>query len=151
MSERYEMLLAALRQEIKMDGARPAKIDAAATAMLATGDARIASDLLSLLSDQAAYDEGMFTLIHTAESFDDTTYVRSLLSVFPELVNSSPRWASIVLMRVLNSDATRREAIDQLRKASEPIKQSVKIMCERINEVRPQFLSKTAPVLIAAT
>jgi hypothetical protein len=151
MNERYEMLLAALRQEIKMDGARPAKIDAAATAMLATGDARIASDLLSLLSDQAAYDEGMFTLIHTAESFDDTTYVRSLLSVFPELVNSSPRWASIVLMRVLNSDATRREAVDQLRKASEPIKQSVKIMCERINEVRPQFLSKTAPVLIAAT
>ncbi len=145
------MQLSALRKEIEVDGARPAKIDAAVTAILATDDPRIASDLLSLLSDQAAYDEGMFTLIHTAESFDDTTYVRSLLLVFPELVSSSPRWASIVLMRVLNSDTARREAVDQLRKASEPIKQSMKIICERINEVRPQFLSKTTPVLIAAT
>jgi hypothetical protein len=67
------------------------------------------------------------------------------------LLASSPRWGSIVLMRVMNSDETRHELVRQLREASSSIKESVRVMCERINGVSPEFLSKTVPVTLAAT
>lgn len=106
-----------------------------------------------MLSDKAEYDEGMFSIIHAVESLDETpygSYVSALLSVFPTLSAASPRWASIVLMRVMNSDASRHELVRQLRDAAAPIKESVRSMCERINEVSPEFLSKTIPVTLAA-
>ena len=53
-------------------------------------------------------------------------------------------------MRVMNSDASRHELVRQLRNAPAPTKESVRIMCERINEVSPEFLNRTVPVTIAA-
>lgn len=153
MTETYEMQLAALRHEIEMGGARPSEIDKAVDSLLTAGGATLASDLLKLLSDNAEYDEGMFTLIHAAESLDHApyaSYVSSILSVFATLSTSSPRWASIILMRVMNNDSTRHELVRQLREASVPIKESVRVMCERINEVSPEFLSRTVPVTLAA-
>jgi len=151
MNEAYEHKLADLRREIETEGARPAVIDASVSELWADGGEHLARDLLSLLSDSAKHDEGMFSLIHAAESFDDGTYVRALLSVFPNLVSSAPRWASIVLMRVLNSGSARSEMVRQLRDVSLSVKASVREMCERINEVSPQFLSKTVPVTVAAS
>jgi hypothetical protein len=151
MSEAYEHNLADLRREIETGGARPTVIDIAVSELIASGDERLPKDLLSLLSDSAEYDEGMFSLIHAAESFDDTDYVRALLSVFPRIASAAPRWASIVLMRVLNSGAARLEMVGQLRVAPAPIKEAVREMCERINQVSPQFLSKTVAVTLAAS
>lgn len=146
----YDSELQALRHEIEMGGARPSAIDDYVSALLTIGGDTLTEDLLSLLSDKVEYDEGMFTLIHAAESVADTTYISALLSVFPELLASSPRWASIVIMRVMNSDASRLELVRQLRDAPMPVKKSVRVMCERINEVSPEFLSKTVPIAIAA-
>jgi hypothetical protein len=146
----YDSELQALRREIDTGGARPAVIDAHVDALLTEGGDTLVEDLLSSLSDEAEYDEGMFTLVHAAESIADTPYVSALLMVFPTLLAASPRWASIVLMRVMNSDASRRELVRQLRDASAPIKESVREMCERINGVSPEFLSKTIPVTLAA-
>ena len=151
MSETYEHKLEDLRREIETGGARPAVIDTAVNELFADGDGRLARDLLSLLSDSAEYDEGMFTLIHAAENIDKDTYVRSLLSVFPQLVTSAPRWASIVLMRVLNNGSAQLEMVRQLRDAPVSVKEAVREMCGRINEVSPQFLSKTVPVTLAAS
>ena len=151
MSEAYEHKLADLRREIEAGGARPTVIDVAVSELMADGNGSLSSDLLSLLSDDAEYDEGMFSLIHAAESCDDGAYVRALLSVFPHLVSSAPRWASIVLMRVLNSDAAQAEMVRQLRDAPASVKDAVREMCGRINEVSPQFLSKTVPVTLAAS
>ena len=149
----YDSELQALRREIEAGGARPSIIDNHVNALLTEGRATLAEDLLALLSDKAEYDEGMFSIIHAVESLDETpygSYVSALLSVFPVLSAESPRWASIVLMRVMNSDATRHELVRQLRDAPAPIKESVRSMCERINEVSPEFLSKTIPVTLAA-
>jgi hypothetical protein len=146
----YDSELQALRREIDTGGARPAVIDAHVDALLTEGGDTLVEDLLSSLSDEAEYDEGMFTLVHAAESIADTPYVSALLMVFPTLLAASPRWASIVLMRVMNSDASRHELVRQLRDASAPIKESVREMCERINGVSPEFLSKTIPVTLAA-
>lgn len=151
MSEAYINKLADLRREIEAGGARPIVIDAATSELIAEGNGSLASDLLSLLSDDAEYDEGMFSLIHAAESSDDGAYVRALLSVFPHLVSSAPRWASIIFVRVLNSDGARTEMVIQLRGAPAPVKEAVREMCGRINEVSPQFLSKTVPVSMAAS
>lgn len=151
MSEAYSHNLADLRREIETGGARPTVIDVAISELIADGDERLPSDLLSLLSDSAEYDEGMFSLIHAAESYDDRTYVRALLSVFPHLTLSAPRWASIALMRVLNSSPAQTEVVRQLRDAPASVKEAVREMCGRINEVNPQFLSKTVPVTLAAS
>ncbi|WP_312687380.1 Imm30 family immunity protein [Brevundimonas nasdae] len=146
----YDSELQALRREIETGGARPSVIDDHVDALLTEGRATLAEDLLASLSDKAEYDEGMFSIIHAAESVDDTPYVSALLAAFPALSASSPRWASIVLMRVLNSSQAQHELVRQLRDASAPIKESVRAMCERINEVSPEFLSKTVPVTLAA-
>jgi hypothetical protein len=146
----YDSELQALRREIEIGGTRPSVIDGHVDAVLTEGGETLAADLLTSLSDKAEYDEGMFSLIHAAESIDDTRYVSALLSVFPTLSASSPRWASIVLMRVLNSSQAQRELVRQLRDAPAPIKELLRSMCERINEVSPEFLSKTVPVTLAA-
>ncbi|MDR6609081.1 Imm30 family immunity protein [Pseudomonas synxantha] len=153
MNAKYDSELQALRREIETEGARPSVIDARVDAMLAEGGKNLAADLLSMLSDKAEYDEGMFTLVHAAESLDVApyaSYVSALLSVFPALFTSSPRWASIILMRLMNGDASRQELVRQLRTAPAPVKESVRVMCVRINEVSPEFLSKTVPVTLAA-
>lgn len=151
MSEAYENHLADLRREIEAGGARPKVIDGAVTALVADANKQLPADLLSLLSDKAEYDEGMFSLIHAAESYDDDIYVRALLSVFPHLAASAPRWASIVLMRVLNGSAAQAEMVRQLRDAPASVKGAVREMCGRINGVSPQFLAKTVPVTLAAS
>lgn len=145
--------LQALRREIETGGARPSIIDNHVDALLTQGSATLAEDLLALLSDNAEYDEGMFSIIHAVESLDEPpygSYVSALLSIFPALSAAAPRWASIVLMRVLNSDASRHELVRQLRDAPLPMKETVRSMCERINEVSPEFLSRTVPVIMAA-
>lgn len=151
MSENYEHYLADLKFEIETGGARPSVIDIAVNELVKRGDERLPRDLLSLLSDSAEYDEGMFSLIHAAEIYDDRSYVRALLSVFPGLVTSAPRWASIVLMRMLNCPSTQAEIVRQLRTAPVSAKKAVWVMCDRINLVSPQFLSKTVPVTVAAS
>lgn len=151
MREAYEDKLKALRWEIEDGGARPALIDQAVSQLLTYDRPYTAQDLLSLLSDEAEYDEGMFSLVHAAENSDRGTYVQALLSVFPALVLSAPRWASIVLMRVLNSEAAQAEMVRQLRDTSAETKESVREMCGRINKVSPQFLSKTISVTLAAS
>ncbi|MXO66715.1 Imm30 family immunity protein [Altericroceibacterium endophyticum] len=151
MDATYDHCLADLRREIETGGARPAVIDIAVNDLLEERRERLPSDLLSLLTDSAEYDEDMFSLIHTAETYDDIAYVRALLTVFPQLVSSSPRWASIVLMRVLNNPLTQAEMVVQLRTASAASKDATREMCDRINSVSPEFLSKTVPVTLTAS
>lgn len=154
MSAVYDSELQALRDEIETEGARPSVIDQRVDALLTEGGDNLAADLLSVLSDRAEYDEGMFSIIHAAESLDINPYrlyVSALLSVFPMLMVSSPRWASIVLMRVMNSDASRHELVRQLRDAPAETKESVREMCGRINELSPEFLSKTVSVTLATS
>lgn len=145
----YEKILAELRHEIESGGASPAVIDGAINKLLSFADERFSRDMLLLLSDGAKYDEGMFSLIHAAESVDDARYVRELIAVFPVLLVSSPRWASIVLMRVLNSSTAQSELVNQLRDSPSEVKEAVREMCRRINEVSPKFLSKTLPITLA--
>lgn len=106
--------------------------------------------LAEFFDDDAEFDELMFSIIHTIEVHDDETYVRELLKAAPRLCSRSPRWASIVFMRVLNSDATRKELVLQLRNSPAATKEALRNLMEKINERGVEFMAKTTPVIIAA-
>ncbi len=106
--------------------------------------------LLLMLDDASKDDESMFSLIHASEDFDDDVYVRELVAVLAKLRAAAPRWASILLMRVLNNDSTRIELVRSLRTASPESKEAIAWLCERINESSPVFMGKTVSALVAA-
>ncbi|WP_090313469.1 Imm30 family immunity protein [Duganella sp. CF517] len=105
--------------------------------------------LLLSLEDDFQFDEGMFSVIHTAETFDDREYVAGFLNAIPHMLTTAPKWASIVLTRILNSEETKRELIRALVKSNASIKKSVEDLCNRINDQGTDFLSKTVAVLVA--
>lgn len=107
--------------------------------------------LLSLFHDNAQHDEVMFSIIHGLEIFDDPTYIEHVLRGAPSLCEQSPRWASILFMRMLNSEPTRLELVRQLRNAASDTKASIKSLMEKINARSPQFLPKTTAVIVAAS
>jgi hypothetical protein len=125
-------------------------IDAALAQVTRFGSPQSIAPLLLMLNDSAPYDEGMFSLIHAAEGFEDGVYVREFLAVLPKLRGASPKWASLVLMRVLNNDSTRAELVRAVRDAAPAIKDAAKWLCDKVNERSPKFMSKTLPVLVAA-
>jgi len=140
-----------LRLAVQMTGEGSVQaIDAALAQVTKYGSPQSIGPLLLMLNDCAAYDEGMFSLIHAAEAFEDSVYVREFLDALPELHVTAPRWASIVLVRVLNSDGTRADLVRALRDATPAIKQAARWLCGKVNERSPSFMSKTLPVLAAA-
>ena len=111
----------------------------------------IIGPLIDFFDDEAPFDEVMFSIIHTIETFEDETYVRGLLEKAASFCESSPRWAAIVFMRVLNADATQHELVRQLREANDATKAAVRNLMEKINARGVQFVAKTTPVLVAAS
>ena len=106
--------------------------------------------LAEFFDDACEFDELMFSIIQTIEVHDDQTYCRELLKAAPRLCSQSPRWASIIFMRVLNADTARKQLVLQLREAPADTKAAVKDLMERINERGATFLEKTTPVILAA-
>jgi hypothetical protein len=107
--------------------------------------------LLGLFRDNAQYDELMFLIIHGIEIFEDKSYVTEILRGASLLCSNSPRWASIIFMRVLNSEPTRLELVRQLRDADPDTKAAIKSLMEKINARSVQFLPKTTAVVVAAS
>jgi hypothetical protein len=106
-------------------------------------------ELTRFFDDDSEYDEAMFSIVHLVESFDDERYVSKLLEASPEFCETKPRWASIVFMRVLNSESAKRELIRQLRISSPNVKNVIRALMEKINARSVKFLEKTTPVLVA--
>lgn len=105
--------------------------------------------LVLFFEDNQQYDEVIFSIVHSIEVFEDQLYVARLLSVASVFCSNSPRWASIVFMRILNSEPTKRELIRQLPSAAEDAKTAIRQLMEKINSRRAEFIAKTTPVIIA--
>jgi hypothetical protein len=103
--------------------------------------------LLVFFEDDPPFEELMFSIIHSIESFDDPTYIRELLQGLQELSARSPRWATILLMRVLNADPARLELIRQLGSAGHDIREKVRGMVRDLAARRPKFAEKAAQIL----
>ena len=120
-----------LEQIVREAGGSAPAIDAAIGPVLAANDASVIGPLLLLLRDDADED-GMWSLLHAAESFDDEPYVRDVLRVLPLLNQTSRRWSEILIVRILNSEATRAHLIGQLGLALEERKSAVRSVCARL-------------------
>lgn len=105
--------------------------------------------LVSLLKDDFEYDEFMFSIIHCIEKFETQIYVKHILNSIPAFIYKSPRWASIIHMRILNSEKTLLAYIIEIRQnAVDAQKDAIKELLNTINKVSPEFLAKTVPLLV---
>jgi len=140
--------IAALRQ-IDLEGGDDfvIRFENALADIAAMNDPTSISLLCAFFNDDAEFDEVMFSLIHTIESFDDATYAARLVEAAPRLCDRSPRWASIVFMRVLNSPASTAALVDVLRGATDGQRAAVRSLMRKINEMSGEFIEKTQPVL----
>lgn len=143
--EAFELL-----QALLANAAPVVEVDRAISVVKSSKDVCGVSRLLSLLDDGAAYDESMFSIIHAAEDSDDLTYANAFVDSVPALVRQAPRWASIILMRILNNENSRRALVGVARSAPEDSRLSLTALCEAINERGVEFVGKTLPIIIAA-
>ena len=141
-------LLTQLRQTVA-DGQSAGLIDAALHPIAEARDPRSIKPLLLMLNDESN-DDGMWSIVHAAEQFEDNEYVGGLVEALPFLHIASTRWASILMMRLLNSDATRLVLVRQIREAPIEARNVAASICEGINERDARFLAKTTAVMIAA-
>lgn len=131
-------------------GGEVREIDEAVSKVASLKDPASIKALLCFLRDSALYDEGMYSLIHAAESFDDDIYIREFLFALPTLCRQAPAWASVVLMRVLNSDSARESLTKQVPDKDQDVKDSLIWLLEQINRESTAFLTKTVAPLVAA-
>jgi hypothetical protein len=138
--------LEALRAVIAADGDAVA-IDEALLP-LASRDEAIAPILLFLNED--GDQDGMWSIVHVAEAFEDAPYVAGFLDALPELAGASPWWARTLMIRVLNQDATRTALVRRLPQAPSSVKAATILICERVVCGDAGFIDKAEPVLSAA-
>lgn len=132
------------------NGGAVEKIDSAVSNVAKLKDPSSIGPLLCMLNDNALFDEGMYSLIHAAEEFNDDVYTRELLSVLSVMRHKAPAWASVVLMRALNNDQTHNCLTRKARTVSRETKESLVWLLEQINKESPAFLAKTVALLVAA-
>jgi hypothetical protein len=105
--------------------------------------------LLPLLDDHAEYDELMFSIIHAIESFDDDIYVREILQQLPGFLAKSPRWATVIHMRILNSPQTLAAYSAAIKTLSGPEKHAVHDVLNAVCRKNAKFES-SADTLLAS-
>ncbi len=70
------------------------------------GDEEQIISLIEFLEDNYEYEEVMFSIIHTVEAIEDEKYVNSLMkNRLYSLFQKSPNWASMLLLRMVNSES----------------------------------------------
>ena len=92
-------------RSIEPRGEGVAQIDLLLAEVSEAGDARAIPLLLPFLARDDWPDELKFSLVHAIEAFDDRAYADGILAGLPALQAASPRWATIIHMRILNSPA----------------------------------------------
>ncbi|MEM9341913.1 MAG: Imm30 family immunity protein [Pseudomonadota bacterium] len=104
--------------------------------------------LLTLFADDRP-DAAMFSLIHTVEKLDRATYLSGLADGMSSLVRVAPRWASIIVMRVLNDPDYVQAFGTELRDRDAETKEAVTWLMNAINARSSSFKEKTQPLLDA--
>lgn len=134
-------------RRVVTDGGTALEIDNALLPLIKHSDPFIISPILTLLNERGDQD-GMWSILHTAESFDGPPYVVGLLTALPSLTETSPRWAQTLVLRILNSETYTAEFTAQLRNAPARTKEVVATICEKLSE-DVRFRSNAAQILAA--
>lgn len=124
-------------------------IEGSLTKIMAFDNASVIRPLIRLIEDDAEYDEAIFSIIHSVESFKDDVYVSECMKELPDLVTQAPLWAIILFQRILNNDYTRGCLIENIHFTTHEIKQTVLWLVEEVNRKSTQFLDKTEAIKLA--
>lgn len=147
----YAGRLGALRAAIAAADGGPFSLADELAAVVREGGSTLAGDLLLSLSDDA-HSGAMQALVHAAEALDTAPYrshTATVLAVFPQLSGTAPDWALEVLRRIMGADAPLRELVRQLGDAPEPVKASVRAICQRNDAISPDHLPRSAKAQVA--
>lgn len=125
-------------------------IDTALAEVMVFNDPSVIRPLIRLIEDNAQYDDAIFSILHSIESFQDDVYISEVLKELPYFVHKAPRWASILFMRILNSESARECITEKLYFVNSEIKAAVLQITKMINDGSPKFLEKTFTVINAA-
>lgn len=103
--------------------------------------------LVALMDDKFEFDELMFSIIHTIESFEDSVYVKEIIKSIPNFVLDSPRWASIIHMRIVNSESTLAKYIEEIQNAPENSRKILNLLLKSMAKRGKDVELKVQPLL----
>lgn len=142
-AQEYEALLASWRTGEALNiGA----CEEALAVVAAFKDPKSLGPLLGLFGETLVPDELLFSVIHAVEAYPDDLYIAELLNSTESLGRSSNRWASIIFMRVLNSNTARAELRLAVLRAPKSIRTAVSHILDDVVQRRPEFAAKAAEV-----
>jgi hypothetical protein len=148
VSHGLEQVINSLSKEIQINHFNNVeKIDAKLAEIMAFNDCSVIRPLVRLIEDNAQYDEAVFSIIHSIESFKNDIYIIEIINEFPYMVNKAPNWATILLIRILNSKTARECLIDKVSLTTPVIKTSILFLVQRIDSEKPNFFEKTASLM----
>ena len=108
---------------------------------------RIISKLIPLLKDDFEYDELMFSVIHTVEVFEDDIYINELFMTLPNFIYQSPRWASIIFMRILNNENSFKVFKTYFSKLNKEKKDSIQALFYSMSKIDEEISNLVSPFL----
>ena len=147
---RLEQAINSLSKEIQINHFNNVKnIDAKLAKIMAFKDCSVIRPLVRLIEDNAQYDEAVFSIVHSIESFENYVYINEIINEFPYLVKKAPNLATILLIRRLNNNTARECMIDQVSLTTPAIKNSILFLLQHINAEKPNFFEKTASLMKA--
>jgi hypothetical protein len=103
--------------------------------------------LLKLFNDEAQYDELMFSIIHTIESFDVQVYIAQIMRELPSLFRSSPRWAIVLHMRILNDPESRSAYASALQSLQPAEAHASREILNGVKQKRKEFAARCDELL----
>lgn len=121
-------------------------IDKSLAKIMIFNQAWVIRPLIRLIEDDVEYDEAIFSIIHSVESFREDVYISEFIKELPYLIIKYPQWAIILFKRILNNDCARIYLIEQIYCTTYEIKQAILWLVEEVNRKSTQFLDKTETV-----
>ena len=107
----------------------------------------LVTPLLVALVDNVDDEEVVFGLVHLAETVDGAQYTQGVIAALPQMVSAAPRWAKIVVSRILNSSECFPILCDQVVTISEVERAAVIAVCSSIRDWAPdRFLPQLSEI-----
>jgi len=107
-------------------------------------NARCISRLMPFFDDGEHYEELMFAIIHTMESFDAMEYVAQVIDYLPEFAKRAPKWCAIVHVRILNSTYFSEAYAESIARVSLSKRELLRMLLVDLMETRPHVKERIA-------
>lgn len=85
----------------------------------------------------------MFSIVHTIENFEDAIYLQNLLPALDKLFQKSPKWTTILVMRILNSTSTKDKLANAITYTSASTKDTLRQIFNTLQSKYEKWISLT--------